>query len=139
MAGPVNERGRLMGLIYVQFGNRTDRYEPPYLGRGGGGERDREHEYRRARSCSKPETSDLGNNFEGPHSTTPLVIVSSNPRGERTIIAFVKRVSSLENILPPFQSHLFFTFDASNSIPLTPFLRKVYIYCITFPRYMRHR
>lgn len=23
-----------MGLIYVQFGNRTDRYEPPYQGRG---------------------------------------------------------------------------------------------------------
>lgn len=37
MAGPVNERGRLMGLIYVQFGNRTNRYEPPYLGRGGKG------------------------------------------------------------------------------------------------------
>ena len=28
--GPVNERGRLTGLIYVQFGNRTNRYEPPY-------------------------------------------------------------------------------------------------------------
>lgn len=51
---PVNERGRLMGLIYVQFGNRTDRYETPYQGRG----REKGTEYRRAGRVL--EAGDLG-------------------------------------------------------------------------------
>lgn len=75
-----NEWGHLTGLIYVQFGNRAQRYTQPYqakrrqrnregsiekereTGREENGEGGKRNTYRYHRTYVRPETSVLGNN-----------------------------------------------------------------------------